>query len=376
MRNSDQIRIIHYDADHVYDDRPGRKPTTKRFYEIRDSVVATCMRHGLTGPECGVDEGHVYWVVDDQYNDERYQYLEICKPAGMTKSWLLDLMATLEKHPQWGVGISIPYAGYMLVFSDRVMVSPGFRGVEALDDVIERAVRALELVQMIREATDDEGLERLIQVAGIEREKIAFVHLEGVTDRGLIHISRLVGTTSVVLDSSRITDHGLFHLRTLTNLEELWLQKTRITGRGLIHLRGLPRLKEIFLGLCKLSDEGIEHLGKLKYLEQLDLTRVPITDDGVVHLKDLRGLKNLRLFGCHVSDKGLCHLRGLQSLEELDLEGTCVTNSGLVHLEQLSRLTRLNLKGTGVTAKGAKRFQKLFPECEVDTGLSTFPPFQ
>ncbi len=140
MANSSPA-IVYYDAECIPDDRPRGPVSSEQFFTVREAIVEGCRRHGLVGPDDGgTHENFVYWVIDDQYNDERYQYLELCKPSAMNKAWLLDLMKTLEEFPDWGVGVSVE-RGYMLVFYDRLMINgPALKGAATIDEVIEKAL--------------------------------------------------------------------------------------------------------------------------------------------------------------------------------------------------------------------------------------------
>ena len=64
-----------------------------------------------------------FFVVDDQYNHERYVYVEIVRPAAFTGEWLRKLVHTIGQFPGWGVGIMAFRQGYILAFGDRLMVN-------------------------------------------------------------------------------------------------------------------------------------------------------------------------------------------------------------------------------------------------------------
>ena len=107
------VQVVFYDAMRIPDDRPGAGEVPRRIFDlVRDDIVAACRKHGLVGPddikpyqngEC------LYWVVDDQYNDERYQYVEVNGVDGFSTAWLNDMTAALGKHPHWGLGVpSVP----------------------------------------------------------------------------------------------------------------------------------------------------------------------------------------------------------------------------------------------------------------------------
>jgi hypothetical protein len=68
------------------------------------------------------DADPLYWVIDDQYNHEMYQYVEFPKGVGCTADWLSDVTAMLKDHAGWGIGVGGISDGYLLIFADRLMV--------------------------------------------------------------------------------------------------------------------------------------------------------------------------------------------------------------------------------------------------------------
>src|SRR5688572_27271469 len=93
----------------------------------RNLMVDACRRHGRVGPlgrarfafdltreghfiasrQCEFEpadtEPHAFYVVDTQYNSERYIYLELLDPNAITRDWLMDLCDTLRWQMQgWG----------------------------------------------------------------------------------------------------------------------------------------------------------------------------------------------------------------------------------------------------------------------------------
>jgi hypothetical protein len=133
------VRIEHYTMGHVVD--PDGNVSFKKFHEARNDVVRACKLHGPTGPmgyfpfDAGHDEDVLlawgktadpepaYWIIDDQYNAERYQYIECTDPEYFTEEWIRDLMVALRTMPGWGVGINSIPGGYALVFADKIMVT-------------------------------------------------------------------------------------------------------------------------------------------------------------------------------------------------------------------------------------------------------------
>jgi hypothetical protein len=147
-----EIPIVFCDNPDIPDDRPGAGDVPGEwFFQVRDRIVEVCQRHGPTGPE---DEpwtaDHLYyWVVNDQYNDERYQQVELEQAKGVTRAWVLDLMATLRDLPHWGV---ILLGGGVYLFGDYVIAHrPWHDGCKDLDAILENIPRILN---------DQEGLSR------------------------------------------------------------------------------------------------------------------------------------------------------------------------------------------------------------------------
>jgi hypothetical protein len=352
----DKIPVVHYKTERVPDDRPGAGELSgDQFWSVRDRIVAACREHGPVGPddrETGCDyDDFVYWVVEDQYNDERYQYVEICKAAGATVPWLLDLMKTLRRARFWGVGIEVP-EGYLLVFEDRVMVSgPTFRDAHTVGEVLARIRQAEELTARVEACRTDADLEALSRVPGI-KTKAMRLDLADATDAGMEYLAHMRGIVSLCLGQKvtdaglaslrglkklntlclgeAITDRGLKHLRGLTALDELNLAVTGITDEGLGHLRGLPRLETLVLSGTAVSDRGLARLGPLKdSLEVLDLRATDVTDKGMKHLARLKQLRRLDLTHTRIGDAGLAELQALSSLEEIDLKDTLCTEEGV-----------------------------------------------
>jgi hypothetical protein len=139
-----RLVVEHYTADRIPNPYPGGELPWQIYHTVRNAVVRTCRRHGPTGPlgerpldqayvqsakqwELG-DEDPVYWIVDDQYNHEMYLYMEFQDARGCTPEWLADVTRTLAEFPGWGIGVASLKKGYVLIFTDRLLVQgPGFR---------------------------------------------------------------------------------------------------------------------------------------------------------------------------------------------------------------------------------------------------------
>jgi hypothetical protein len=153
------VRIEHYAAERIPD--PEGNVSWADFLEVRNEIVRACRFHGPTGPmgiidldkadgtrdlldiwETG-DPDAVYFVHDDQHNNERYQYVECSDPARFTQEWILDLMAALADLPGWGIGIGV-HKAYLLVFADKLMVTGRcFDDVNDLPTLVSSAQHAM-----------------------------------------------------------------------------------------------------------------------------------------------------------------------------------------------------------------------------------------
>jgi hypothetical protein len=152
------IPVVHYAVERIPNPSPGGLPW-QVYHSVRNAVVRTCREFGPTGPmgECPIvvgpdrppvrdwppgDDPCDFFVVDDQYNDERYIYMEVEPTAALTGEWLARMLAVLRDHPGWGIGISNVAEGYVLLFADRIMVTgPALAGCGDAAAVL-RALRA------------------------------------------------------------------------------------------------------------------------------------------------------------------------------------------------------------------------------------------
>lgn len=64
----------------------------------------------------------MYWLVEDQYNDDLYQLIEVCDPAGCTEEWLNSMSQCIREHEGWGVAIGHIDGGSIFVFADRLII--------------------------------------------------------------------------------------------------------------------------------------------------------------------------------------------------------------------------------------------------------------
>ena len=131
--------IEHYTAERIPNPDPAGDVSWQRYHTVRNAVLQSCRQFGPSGPmgPCPIIEADRppdnwpvgdpnpidYFVVDDQYNHERYIYVEVVRPGAFTADWLLELVATMGQFAGWGVGIMAFEKAYILAFADRLMVT-------------------------------------------------------------------------------------------------------------------------------------------------------------------------------------------------------------------------------------------------------------
>lgn len=138
------IPVVSYHSNIVPNPNPKGKTSFKEFWRVRASILAVSERHGETGPESESNDP-LYWIVEDQYNDERYQNMQVYKPEGWNTEWFRALVEELREHKGWAISIGAIDQGHLLVFSDRLMVTgPTFENCHDLKSVVAAARIATE----------------------------------------------------------------------------------------------------------------------------------------------------------------------------------------------------------------------------------------
>src|SRR5690606_36731771 len=112
----------------------------------RSSVLEASRKHGPTGPE---DQGETklsFWIVEDQYNDELYQLLEVYDATKFTEAYIQDIAASLKAHKGWAVAIGDFDRSKFLVFADRILVrGDKFGDCTTLTELIRMAHASINL---------------------------------------------------------------------------------------------------------------------------------------------------------------------------------------------------------------------------------------
>jgi hypothetical protein len=150
-----EMPVVHYTVERIPNPSPGGLPW-QVYQSVRNAVVRACREFGPTGPmgECPIvvgpdqpyglrdwprgDDPCVFYIIDDQYNYERYIYMEVEPTAPVSTEWFARLAAVLRDHPGWGIGINNVRDGYALLFADRIMVTgPAFAGCRDAGAVLQ-----------------------------------------------------------------------------------------------------------------------------------------------------------------------------------------------------------------------------------------------
>jgi hypothetical protein len=107
----DSLKIVAFTRDHVPNSYPDGHLPWQVYHTVRNALVETCRKYGPTGPmgqvmivegdkdpysrladdneswESG-DPDPWYYIIDDQYNHERYCYAELLGDTPFIAEWL------------------------------------------------------------------------------------------------------------------------------------------------------------------------------------------------------------------------------------------------------------------------------------------------
>ncbi len=95
------------------------------------------------------------------------------------------------------------------------------------------------------------------------------------------------------LSGTKVTDKGLLHLTKMKRLVHLDLHKTGVTDAGLGYLKGLKELRSLNLYGTQVTDQGLPQISMLKKLNSLYLWRSQATAAGVRRLRQVLPLAKI-----------------------------------------------------------------------------------
>jgi hypothetical protein len=142
-----ELKIEKFDVDYVPNPNTRSKSGTtafKSFWKVRGQILLASQLHGATGPEDGHTPTPKYWLVEDQYNDDLYQIMEVYDRESLHRQWIDDLVKVLTKNKGWAVVIGLGDCS-ILLFADRLLVpSDKFRNCSTVDSVLEAAQKRIK----------------------------------------------------------------------------------------------------------------------------------------------------------------------------------------------------------------------------------------
>lgn len=128
--------------------------TWQEFHTIRNELVDVCKNFGRVGPigKCNIrhdanrlhiddctpgDNDPQYYIIEDQYNNDCYQYVELYGHDLFSIRWLLAIQEMLSHRTNWGVGISNLPGAYVLI-RHNIILAKGIRryGRCSIDDFV------------------------------------------------------------------------------------------------------------------------------------------------------------------------------------------------------------------------------------------------
>jgi hypothetical protein len=131
--------VEHYNAERVPNPNPRGATPYKTFEKVRQEIIGVCRKHGVTGPDDNPYDCDVY-VVDDQYNDELYHYVEVYNRKLLSPDWVQDMMAAVRRFRGWGAAVKNIRFAYLLIFGDKLMVTGyPFAGCDDIESVAAAA---------------------------------------------------------------------------------------------------------------------------------------------------------------------------------------------------------------------------------------------
>lgn len=151
----EKLRVVRFTREHIPNSYPKGRLPWQVYHRVRNAVVRACRCHGPTGPMgiCPVsrwrrapnilkwergDPEPTYYIIPDQYNDERYVYVELLGQDPFRPEWLADIATTLEAHPGWGIGVNNIPGHYVIIFANKLMVKgPRLSSCRCASEVVE-----------------------------------------------------------------------------------------------------------------------------------------------------------------------------------------------------------------------------------------------
>ena len=166
MTGLHSLKVVPITGERVPNDYPGGNLPWQIYHTVRNALVDTCRKYGPTGPmgvvkiDSDVEDLDMmlvedidcwesgepdpwYYIIDDQYNHERYCYAELYGDDSFNGDWLLSVTATLREFEGWGLGVKNIPDSYLLIFAERLMVHGTLSKCKSAVEVVETGRRLL-----------------------------------------------------------------------------------------------------------------------------------------------------------------------------------------------------------------------------------------
>jgi hypothetical protein len=136
------LRIETFDVDYVANPNPSGATSGDEFWSVREQVLQATKKHGATNPDDDAEHPQFY-LVEDQYNDDLYQLIELYDPLALTEAWLSDICAVLSRNRGWAVALSVGHFS-ILIFENRILVpSDKFQDLSSVAVVLDSTGKQL-----------------------------------------------------------------------------------------------------------------------------------------------------------------------------------------------------------------------------------------
>ncbi|MDX1962912.1 MAG: hypothetical protein SFX18_07155 [Pirellulales bacterium] len=158
----EKLKVKPFTQDRIPNDYPGGKLPWQTYHTVRNALVQTCRRFGPTG-SLGVvkiawdvkdvylmamqdknfwehgDKNPMYYLLEDQYNNEQYCYIELYGDNPFNADWLIAITETLREFDGWGLGVNNIPDSYVLIYGKGLMVKGNLAKCKSAHQVVERA---------------------------------------------------------------------------------------------------------------------------------------------------------------------------------------------------------------------------------------------
>ena len=199
----------------------------------------------------------------------------------------------------------------------------------------------------------DEGLKHLAGLTNLR--SLSMFAAPQMTGEGLKHLSGLTELSNLLLPT-RFNDKMMPYLVAFQKLHSQQITHCPgVTDAGLVHLSRLGGVRALYLGEG-VTDAGIKHLESMPLLSLLDLRQTKATDGCLDSLVRITTLTSLNLPGT-ISHQGLERLLVLPKLRGISVTNG-LTDKAVPVLLKFTHLNDLTLDSTGISKEGLERLRE------------------